>query len=104
KESLVVQIADADPDTGEPRLDRQGQPILVDYSGRSIEEERKKIYADFLTPIPGYGQLISKMRRQAFDRRVEWFKDRVAKYTVAVKQGLDQAIAASVKELTQALL
>ncbi len=104
KESLVVQIADADPDSGEPRLDKQGKPMMVSYSELAIEEERKKIYADFLTPVPGHGQLISKMRRKAFDMRLAWFKARVAAYTLAVKQQLDQAVEASVKELTQALL
>lgn len=104
KESLVVQIPDADPDTGEPRLDKRGQPVLVDYSEMAIDEERKKIYTDFLTPITGHGQLISKMRRQAFDTRVAWFKARVANYTVAVKEKLDQAIEASVKDMTKALL
>lgn len=104
KESLVVQIADADPDSGEPRLDKQGRPMMVSYSELAIEEERKKIYTDFLTPVPGHGQLISKMRRGAFDTRVAWFKSRVAAYTVAVKQQLDQAVAESVKELTKALL
>jgi hypothetical protein len=103
-QSLVVQIADADPDSGEPRLDKHGKPVMVDYSELAIEDERKKIYGDFLTPVPGHGQLISKMRRKAFDTRLEWFKARVAAYKVAVKQKLDQAVGASVKELTQALL
>ncbi len=48
--------------------------------------------------------MISKVRRKAFDARVEWFKSRVAAYTVAVKQQLDQAVAESVRELTNALL
>lgn len=104
KESLVVQIADADPDTGVPKLDLQKQPVLVDYSELSIEEERKQIYADFLTLVPGHGQLISKMRREAFDIRVKWFQARVAAYTVAVREKLTQAVQASVKDLTAALL
>jgi hypothetical protein len=104
KESLVVQIADADPDTGKPRVDKQGKSVMVNYSELAIEEERKKIYTDFLTPMPGHGQLISKMRRKAFDTRLDWFKARVAAYTVAVKKQLNQAVEASVKELTQALL
>lgn len=99
KESLVVQIADADPDTGKPRVDKQGNSVMVNYSELAIEEERKKIYTDFLTPVPGHGQLISKMRRKAFDTRLDWFKARVAAYTVAVKKQLDQAVEASVKEL-----
>jgi len=104
KEALVVQIADADPDTGEVRLDKQGKPLMVRYSELAIEEERKRIYKDFLTAVPGHGQLISKMRRQAFDKRVAWFEARVAAYKTAVEKELTEAMERSVKELTQALL
>ena len=79
KESLVVKIADADPNTGKPLFDNHGKPLLVSYSELAIEDERKKIYTDFLTPVPGHGQLISKMRRKAFDTRLEWFKARRAR-------------------------
>jgi hypothetical protein len=104
KESLVVLIEDSDPDTGNKLIDDKGRIVLTPYSEQAIEDERKQIYTDFLTPMPGHGQLISKVRRKAFDARVEWFKSRVAAYTVAVKQQLDQAVAESVRELTQALL
>ena len=104
KESLIVMIEDSDPDTGYPLIDNNGSPVFTRYSEQAMEDERKQIYTDFLTPIPGHGQLISKVRRKAFDARVAWFKGRVAAYTVAVKQQLDEAVTASVKELTQALL
>jgi hypothetical protein len=104
KESLVVLIEDSDPNTGNKLIDDKGRIVLTPYSEQAIEDERKQIYTDFLTPMPGHGQLISKVRRKAFDARVEWFKSRVAAYTVAVKQQLDQAVAESVRELTQALL
>jgi len=104
KESLVVMIEDSDPETGRLLIENDGRQSFTRYSELAIEDERKQIYADFLTPIAGYGQLISKVRRKAFDARVTWFKARVAAYTVAVKKQLDDAVAASVKELTQALL
>lgn len=94
--SLVVQITDADPDTGNAKIDKQDQQLMVNYSEQSIEEERKKIYGDFLTPVSGHGQLISKMRRPAFDIRLDWFKARVEAYSKAVRKQLDKAVLASI--------
>ncbi len=104
KEALVVQIADADPKTGEPRLSSQGQPILIDYSELQIENERKALLKDYLTPITGHGQLISKARRAAFDIRIEWFKARIDSYKKAVEERLNEALRKSVSDLTEALL
>ena len=104
KESLVVQIADADPKTGEARVDAAGKPLLVDYSEQQIEVERKALLKDFLTPITGHGQLISKARREAFDIRIKWFKSRIEAYKTAVENKLTEAVNKSVDDLTQALL
>jgi len=104
KEALVVQIADADPKTGEPRLNSQGQPVLIDYSELQIENERKALLKDYLTPITGHGQLISKARRAAFDIRIEWFKARIDSYKKAVEERLNEALRKSVSDLTEALL
>ncbi len=104
KEALVVQIADADPKTGEPRLNSQGQPVLIDYSELQIENERKALLKDYLTPITGHGQLISKARRAAFDIRIEWFKSRIDSYKKAVEERLNEALRKSVSDLTEALL
>lgn len=104
KEALVVQIADADPKTGEPRLDAKDKPVMVDYSELQIENERKALIKDYLTPITGHGQLISKARRAAFDIRIEWFKARIEAYKKAVEDRLNEALQKSVSDLTEALL
>lgn len=104
KEALVVRIADADPKTGEPKLDPQGQPVMVDYSELQIENERKALIKDYLTPITGHGQLISKARRAAFDIRIEWFRARIETYKNAVEEKLNEALKKSVNDLTEALL
>lgn len=104
QESLVVQFPDTEPADGSPILGKDGQPLMVDYSERSIEEERKKIHADFLTSVAGHGQLLPKARRAEFDARVAWFDARVAVFTAAVKEKLAQAVEESVKNLTEALL
>lgn len=104
QDSLIVQIADADPKTGHPVIDKQGRPVMVNYSERSIEDERKKIHADFLTPVTGHGQLIPKMRRAGFDIRFKWFEARVASFSAAVSASLAEAVEISVNDLTDALL
>jgi len=104
KESIVVQIADSNPDTGEPILDCNGKPVMVNYSEKSIEEERKKIHADFLTPVTGHGQLIPKVRRASFDIRYKWFESRVSLFSAAVSESLTKAVEVSVNDLTEALL
>lgn len=104
KEALTVQIPDTDPKTGEYRLDAEGKHVLVDYSEQHIEAERKALLKDFLTPITGHGQLISKARRLAFDTRIAWFKSRIAAYKSAVEDKLTEALNKSVDDLTQALL
>lgn len=103
KEALVVEIPDADPKTNEKR-EEAGQPLLVKYSEQQIEAERKALMKDFLTPITGYGQLISRARRTAFDTRVQWFKDRIVAYKAAVDERLNEAVHKSVDELVEALL
>lgn len=104
KEALVVQIADADPKTGTPKLGLHGRPVMVDYSELQIENERKALLKDYLTAIAGHGQLISKARRAAFDIRIAWFKARIDAYKHAVDDKLNEALQKSVNDLTEALL
>lgn len=103
KNALTIQIADADPKTGVPLM-KQGNPVMVSYSEATIERERKQIYEDFLTPVLGHGQLISKSRRKAFDIRLQWFSARVKAYSDGVRDELDAAIEASIQNLTESLL
>lgn len=103
-EVLTVRIPDADPRTNEPLLDQSGQARLRDYSEKQIEEERKAIIKDFLVAITGYGQLISKARREDFDIRIEWFRDRIEAFRQAVMESLNDAVSKSVNDLVEALL
>ncbi|WP_028453819.1 hypothetical protein [Chitinilyticum aquatile] len=104
KESLLVEIAAENPRTGLPVLDDAGNPKMVVYSEKQIDEDRKAIAKDFLTTIPGYGQLISRARREAFDVRINWFKNRIEAYRDSVFRRLDEAVKQSVDELVEALL
>lgn len=103
KNALTIQIPDADPKTGQPLM-KQGSPVMVSYSEATIERDRKQIYEDFLTPVLGHGQLISKSRRKAFDIRLQWFTARVKAYSEGVREELDDAIEASIQNLTESLL
>lgn len=103
KETLAVEIPDANPKTNE-KLEKDGKPVLVKYSEREIEAERKALMKAFLTPIPGYGQLISRARREAFDIRVQWLQDRIKAYKKAIEAALSDAVNKSIDELIEALL
>lgn len=104
KDVLQVDIPELDPKTQKPVLGVDGKPRTVKYSEKRLEEDRKKIYDDFLINVPGYGQLIMRSRRPVFDQRVDWFCKRVELFRDAVRQQLDQAIEQSVRELANALL
>lgn len=104
KETLVVKIQDADPRTGQKRLADDVEPLMVNYSESIMEDERKALIKDFLTAIPGHGQLISKARREAFDIRIEWFRDRIRQYQQAVEGRLMEEVRRSVEDLAEALL
>jgi hypothetical protein len=56
KESLVVMIEDSEPGSEIKLVDSNGRVLMTPYSEQAIEDERKQIYTDFLTPIPGHGQ------------------------------------------------
>lgn len=103
KNTLTIEIPDADPKTGKPLM-KQGSPVMVGYSEATIERERKQIYEDFLTPVLGHGQLISKSRRKAFDTRIDWFRERVKAFSEGVGDELEAAIESSIQSLTDSLL
>ena len=104
KDALQVDIPDHDPKTLESLLGADGKPHTVKYSEKRLEEDRKGIYEDFLTNVPGYGQLIMRWRRPEFDQRVKWFQKRVDLFRDAVRQQLKNAIEQSVQDLAKALL
>lgn len=104
KDALQVDIPELDPKTLEPVSGTDGKPRSVKYSEKRLEDDRKKIYEDFLINVAGYGQLIMRWRRPEFDQRVAWFRNRVELFRDAVREQLDSAIGQSVRELAEALL
>jgi hypothetical protein len=101
---LKVSIPDSDSTCLEPELDANNNPIMVNYDETQLEFERKKIYDDFLICVNGYGWVIMRSRRDAFDTRIDWFKSRVKAYSLEIRKKLNQAMSQSVKELAKTLL
>jgi len=103
-EALKVSIKDTNPKSLEPILNAESNPVSVNYDESQLEAERKKIYEDFLICVNGYGWVIMRSRREAFDTRIKWFRSRVDAYSVAIRNKLTQAMSDSVKELARTLL
>lgn len=104
KEAVKVDIELVDPETLEPLPADHPGPRKVLYSEKQLEMDRKKIYEDFLTNVPGYGWLIRRWDRDAFDHRIDWFKQRVAAFQAGVEAKLRQAIEKSIEDLADTLL
>lgn len=103
KDTLVVEINDCDPHTNELKLIK-GEPKKIKYSELHIEQDRKKIYEDFLTVIPKHGQLITRARRKAFDTRIAWFNSRLEAFKNGVHKSLKNEIENSIQDLSIVLL
>ena len=103
-DALQIEILDLDPNTNALVNEVDGKSRMVMYSEKILEDERKKIYEDYLTNVPGYGWLIMRARRKSFDRRVEWFCTRVGFFRESVSEQLKIAIEESVKNLAKVLL
>src|SRR5690606_6454541 len=69
-----------------------------------LEAERKKLYDDYLTSIAGYGWLIRRWDRPAFDQRVDLLKRRIDAYREGVKSALDGQMSKTINELAGQLL
>jgi len=104
KDTLAVQIDDHDSKTNQPKLLSDGSAKKIMYSEIILEQDRKKIYEDFLTIIPKHGQLISRARRNAFDDRITWFKSRIESFKKGVCERLENEIEMSIQDLSVALL
>lgn len=104
KEVLKIEIEDADPKTNITYVNSDGSPRKITYTEKQIELDRKKIYDDFLISISGHGQLISRARRDAFDKRLTWFRNRIFNFKEGIQKVLDKEIKKSVDNLAEALL
>lgn len=104
KEALTVQVTLLDQVKLESLLDARGMPQTVRYSEQQLEADRKKLYEDFLTNVPGYGWLIRRWDRPAFDQRIAWFIKRVEAFRDGVETKLSEAVLASINDLAVTLL
>lgn len=104
KEALTVQVTLLDQVKLEPLLDARDMPQTVRYSEQQLEADRKKLYEDFLTNVPGYGWLIRRWDRPAFDQRIAWFIKRVEAFRDGVETKLSEAVLASINDLAVTLL
>lgn len=104
KEALKVSVPLLDQVKLEPVLDAHKQPQTVMYSEQQLESDRKKIYEDFLTNVPGYGWLIRRWDRPSFDQRMLWFGKRVEAFRDGVEAKLGEAVLDSISDLATTLL
>jgi len=101
---LSVDIERMNPKSGEAERDEKGSVRTEPYSESHLEAERKKLYDDYLTSIAGYGWLIRRWDRPAFDQRVDLLKRRIDAYREGVKSALDGQMSKTINELAGQLL
>jgi hypothetical protein len=101
--SLEVEIPVQDFQTLSFTLGIDDKPVMRRYSERQLEADRKKIEEDFLTNVPGFGWLIRRWDRRAFDARLKWFDAQLHHFEKGVQGELEKAIEKSVDELVAVL-
>jgi len=101
---LSVEIDRFEPSSGEPARSDKGTPGKESYSEARIEADRKKLCDDFLTNIAGFGWLIRRWDRPAFDQRVELLKRKIEAYREGVTQALQESMTSTIKALAIQLL
>lgn len=101
--SLEVEIPVQDLQTPGLTLGIDDKPVMRRYSERQLEADRKKIEEDFLTNVPGYGWLIRRWDRKAFDARLRWFEEQLQHFKQGVQGELEKAVEKAVDELVAAL-
>jgi len=74
------------------------------YGEVLLEKERQKIEQDFLYKVHGFGVVIFRSRRVAFDQRIEQFKIRLDDYAKAIAQQIQASAEATITSLAATLL
>jgi hypothetical protein len=69
-----------------------------------LETERREIEQGFLYKVPGFGTVIFRSRRKAFDEQIEHFKGRVKDYSSAMEKQIEKATNETIAKLTQVIL
>lgn len=101
--SFTVNIPVRD-EKGEEQKDEQGKTREMPYSESALEKERLQIERDFLYKVPGFGVVIFRSRREAFDQRVEQFKRRTKDYENALEKQIKEATGKTIDKLAEVLL
>ena len=102
--ALTFEIDLLDLATYKPRRDEDGDVLKEKYSEARIEADRKNLQTDFLTNVKGYGWLIRRWDRPAFDSRVGLLRKKLEAYRDGVKKALAQTVQESIWELAESLL
>jgi len=101
---LSVEIDRIDPTSGEVERDSKGEARTETYSETQLEADRKKLQDDYLTNIAGYGWLIRRWDRPAFDQRIKQLKRKLEAYAKGVANALQESMAKTIRELASQLL
>ncbi|WP_341326441.1 hypothetical protein [Methylotuvimicrobium sp. KM2] len=102
--AIKVKIPKLEPKSAMPIFDENKHNIERDYDEATLENERKKIYDDFLLCVNRYGWVIMRSRRDDFDKRIACFKADIKAFAEKVKKQLKAEIINSVKDLAKSLL
>jgi hypothetical protein len=103
-ESLLVEVPTLHPVTHTPLLDEEGKAKVESYSEKRIDADRNAIRKEFLVHVVGYGWLIKRWDRKAFESHIEWFRMRVLAYHAGVEAAIKSAVSATVTVLAEKLL
>lgn len=73
-------------------------------SEKTLREERLRIAKKFLVPIKGYGSVMLRANKDAFEKEVDGLRAKVAAFSVALREKLAGIYESNAKRLTKALL
>jgi len=84
-----------------------GEDDLVDedkkLSEKTLKDERKRITDKYLTPLQGFGTVILRANKQAFESEIEGLKKLVAEFQEKLKTKLTALMDVNAKKLAEAL-
>jgi hypothetical protein len=73
-------------------------------SEKTLRDERQRIAKKFLVPIKGYGTVMLRANKEAFEKEVDGLRTKVSAFSVALREKLADIYEANAKRLTKALL
>lgn len=105
EQTIKVRIPAFDVETTEPKpAEGGGQAPTEEWSEATLEEQRKKLYDDFLINVPRFGQVIMRRNRPDFDKRLKLFEVQIEEFSTAIQRELTGKLDAAVRSLAQTLL